>query len=380
MRSTIRCGTRTPKTRTELCPKFDVTFTALLEDLDQRGLLDETLVIAVAEFGRTPKINSKGGRDHWGPVFSFAIAGAGISGGQVYGASDKNGAYPAKDRVRPGELTATIFHLLGINYAGMFSDRTGRPHRLTEGDPLFKLLGTEPAAKRLQQSTGDIARVPPFDRSLLLNTQFQNAEAIRDFDGDSRPKGWRAQPLLSATSPGVTLASGRRQPADANVARIGFQSRDTALTIKTRQRLVLAQEVRSPFAGRYKLSMRCRGRAGSRKQFAEWFAKHFQSRLVFFQFGDQKKSPRKRRELASVVFAPKYQSRKSTEWQTVQLEKNFVNPKAGSNFSFGAGLGVAVIVETQADFEVPPDAAAFLEIAQIDLQFVGKKRIETVKV
>ena len=64
-----------------LCPLFDVGYTALIEDLDQRGLLDETLVVAIGEFGRTPKINPKSGRDHWGPVFSAALAGAGISGG-----------------------------------------------------------------------------------------------------------------------------------------------------------------------------------------------------------------------------------------------------------------------------------------------------------
>ena len=66
-------------------------FTALIDDLHVRGLLDETLVVAMGEFGRTPKINKDGGRDHWGPVFSFVMAGAGISGGQDYGSSDRNG-------------------------------------------------------------------------------------------------------------------------------------------------------------------------------------------------------------------------------------------------------------------------------------------------
>ena len=77
-----------------LCPQFDVGFTALIEDLDARGLLAETLVVVIGEFGRTPKINSKGGRDHWGHVFSFALAGAGIRAAQVYGSSDAHGAYP----------------------------------------------------------------------------------------------------------------------------------------------------------------------------------------------------------------------------------------------------------------------------------------------
>ena len=125
-----------------LCPKFDVGFTALVEDLDTRGLLDETLVVAIAEFGRTPKINALGGRDHWGPVFSFALAGAGISPGQVYGASDRHGAYPARNRVTPADLTATIFHLLGISHHAEFKDQLGRPLPIVEGgNPIKEIVG-----------------------------------------------------------------------------------------------------------------------------------------------------------------------------------------------------------------------------------------------
>lgn len=123
-----------------LCPQFDQGFTALIEDLESRGLLDETLIVAVGEMGRTPKFNSNGGRDHWGNVFSFVLAGAGIRTGQVYGASDRNGAYPARDRVAPPDLTATILHLLGIGHEATFSDRTGRPQRTTEGEPIRGLL------------------------------------------------------------------------------------------------------------------------------------------------------------------------------------------------------------------------------------------------
>ena len=123
-----------------LCPQFDQGFTALIEDLESRGLLDETLVVAIGEMGRTPKFNASGGRDHWGNVFSFVLAGAGIRTGQVYGASDRNGAYPARDRVAPHDLTATILHLLGIGHEATFSDRTGRPLRATEGEPIRELL------------------------------------------------------------------------------------------------------------------------------------------------------------------------------------------------------------------------------------------------
>src|SRR5262249_9026208 len=124
-----------------LCPQFDVTFAALLDDLADRGLLEETLVVVIGEFGRTPRINKLGGRDHWGHVFSCALAGAGIRGGQVIGASDKNGAYPATDPIRGGDLTATIFHLLGIDPGGMFHDKAKRPHRITTGEPIVAMLG-----------------------------------------------------------------------------------------------------------------------------------------------------------------------------------------------------------------------------------------------
>jgi hypothetical protein len=145
-----------------LCPQFDVGFSALLEDLQERGLLDETLVVAVGEFGRTPKFNAKGGRDHWGPVFSCALAGAGISGGQVYGSSDASGAYPKTGRVLPQELCATIFHLLGIGHNATMRDRTDRPIHICNGQPLEKLLGSRPATMKRRSATGVIGPVPDF--------------------------------------------------------------------------------------------------------------------------------------------------------------------------------------------------------------------------
>ena len=115
-----------------LCRRTDLPSAGLIRDLKQRGLLDETLVVAVGEFGRTPKFNAAGGRDHWGPVFSCALAGAGISGGQVYGSSDVNGAYPRTGRVLPQELAATIFHLLGIDHEKLTYRFSGRDMRLTD--------------------------------------------------------------------------------------------------------------------------------------------------------------------------------------------------------------------------------------------------------
>ncbi len=128
--------------RDVLCPQFDLSFSALVADLHERGLLAETLVIAMGEFGRTPKINAQGGRDHWGHCFSLAVAGAGIEGGQVIGASDKAGGYPVSRPLRPQDLAATIFHLLGIDSNGDFPDLFGRPRPLTNGGtPIRELVG-----------------------------------------------------------------------------------------------------------------------------------------------------------------------------------------------------------------------------------------------
>src|SRR5437773_3546288 len=99
--------------KTALMPPMDQAYSALLEDLAARGLLDETLVVWMGEFGRSPKINASGGRDHWGHVFSVALAGGGVRGGQVYGASDRIAGHARDGRVEPQDLAATIFHCLG---------------------------------------------------------------------------------------------------------------------------------------------------------------------------------------------------------------------------------------------------------------------------
>jgi hypothetical protein len=127
--------------KTHLLPQADLSLSALIEDLDTRGLLDSTLVVAMGEFGRTPKINGDGGRDHWPDCYTVLLAGGGVQGGTVFGASDKNGAYPAADPVTPGDLAATIFWRFGIDPATEIRDQTGRPHRLAAGEPIGQLFG-----------------------------------------------------------------------------------------------------------------------------------------------------------------------------------------------------------------------------------------------
>jgi hypothetical protein len=124
----------------QLMPLLDRTYSALLEDLGDRGLLDETLVVWMGEFGRTPKINGAAGRDHWGQVFSIALAGGGVRGGQVIGSSDRIGGYPREGRVLPQDLTATIFHVLGIPPESELHNNLGRPLAITRGQVIRSLF------------------------------------------------------------------------------------------------------------------------------------------------------------------------------------------------------------------------------------------------
>jgi hypothetical protein len=126
--------------KTVLAPTADQAFAALLEDLADRGMLDESLVLCIAEFGRTPKMNARGGRDHWGHVFSVALAGGGVKGGQVFGASDPQGAYPREGRVTPQDLTATVLHCLGYAPDAEIHDSLGRPFPASRGKVIRAIL------------------------------------------------------------------------------------------------------------------------------------------------------------------------------------------------------------------------------------------------
>jgi hypothetical protein len=126
--------------KTALMPTMDAAYSSLLEDLSDRGMLDDTLVVWMGEFGRSPRINVNGGRDHWGAVFSVALAGGGVRGGTVFGVSDSEGAYPAAGRVQPQDLLATILRLTGHDTDQMLTDLTGRPHAITTGRVIDEIL------------------------------------------------------------------------------------------------------------------------------------------------------------------------------------------------------------------------------------------------
>lgn len=359
-----------------LCPMFDVGYSALISDLEQRGLLEETLVVAVGEFGRTPKINSNGGRDHWGSVFSCALAGAGISGGQVFGASDRNGAYPLEGKLHPGDLTATLFHLVGLDPASTFEDRLDRPHPVTKGTPIFKLLGTEPATTNRVPSTGEVARVPPFDPSVtLMQTDFTGDAPLQPIDAPSQPKGWRASTLLDAGADGWGVR------ASHGVASLGLHGGITR-AIGEDASLILAQEVRSPFAGTYTVRFKLCGSASGSADFEECFAQHFRCRIQFFQFTEKSKCALNRRELAGMDVLPRYTPILG-DFDSVELTREFINPNLGANFSFGLGMGVALVIERKTSGSLKMWSGRIptgVQVAEAQVVFNAKPRVEDVRV
>jgi hypothetical protein len=127
--------------KNDLVPPADQAFAALIDDLSCRGMLEETLVIAMGEFGRTPKMNGSAGRDHWPHCYTVVLAGGGVRGGISFGTSDKFGAYPDTDAVTPADLAATLFWRFGLDPARELTDLTNRPYKLADGQPIKALFG-----------------------------------------------------------------------------------------------------------------------------------------------------------------------------------------------------------------------------------------------
>src|SRR5262249_6140710 len=135
--------------RERLCPVTDLAFSALLDDLGERGMLDETLIVWTGEMGRTPRVGQsvvggagagRDGRDHWGRVFTSVLAGAGIRGGTVYGSSDRYAAEPATNPTSPADLVATIYHLLGIDPRLEIHNVLGRQLTMGDGNVIQEIL------------------------------------------------------------------------------------------------------------------------------------------------------------------------------------------------------------------------------------------------
>ena len=133
-------GNNFNRLKNDLCPPADRALTALLEDLSRTGRLEETLIVWVGEFGRAPVINGSTGRDHHPRCYSGLMAGGGIRGGQVFGASDQHAAYPADKPVSPHDLVATMYHSLGVASEAVLHDSLNRPHRIHDGRVIGELF------------------------------------------------------------------------------------------------------------------------------------------------------------------------------------------------------------------------------------------------
>jgi hypothetical protein len=272
---------------------------------------------------------------------------------------------------------------------------------------VFKLLGIEPATTKRTASTGDIARVPPYEERLLVNTSFDPGTALLPIDRGPRPLGWRATPILadentggfgvrrltdgrvaigihagSTTGPvGVPPSGGKAtQPAKA-----GTPTTTGPLEIPQGAKAILAQEVRSPFAGRFMMTLSALGQGISREFFESVLSKHFTCRLMYYQYTDAQKNPLARKELATQVVPWKWADPQVPALEKIVFVHTFENPNPGQNFSFGLGLGVAVVVEKTsagtlqlAGGDVPPWAA--LCIQSLQLEFSGKPIKEDVTV
>jgi hypothetical protein len=377
-----------------LCPQFDVTFTALIEDLEQRGLLAETLVVAVGEFGRTPKINPHGGRDHWGHVFSLALAGAGISGARVYGSSDKHGAYPRDGRFEPQDLSATILHLLGVGHTATFPDPAGRPQHATLGEPLYALLGERPATSERTIAQGNLALVPAYTKDLLLNCSFEDPHPLTAIGSGKRFKGWQGMPLVAPAAPaappsvdfgvvldGVDAGAGPPRTGKKHVRLgIGVFGPSPSGTIAAAARAILTQEVRNPRAGTYAITVHVR--AGEKAADFELLRRNFGCRMVLFGYRDLAKNLLNgMREYASVVIEPEFETDAAGARQEFSLTRALRSQDAGaSEIEMGVGLALLLERTTPGDLAVPAGTRAYFAIDDVEISFVPRPRNDDVKV
>jgi hypothetical protein len=200
-----------------LMPSVDRPIAALLEDLESRGLLDETLVVWNSEFGRTPKINRNAGRDHWGPCNSAVMAGGGVPGGQVYGATDAQAAYPISHRVTQDDIAATIYHLLGFQPDTMIHDRLNRPLPVALGEPIPELLGGHAKPKPTPNPPTIVrAEVGPFTSMLM---QRGNRFLTCDFGNRASEKPWKVTNWSQPAGDGLNRS--RRPLKEATIKYLG---------------------------------------------------------------------------------------------------------------------------------------------------------------
>jgi hypothetical protein len=319
------------------------------------------------------------------------LAGAGISGGQVFGASDKNGAYPAVDPIRPHDLTATIFHLLGIRHDDVFLDRTNRPQPVTRGEPLYRLLGEHPATAERCVATGDESFVPEYDTTLLIDTDFHSGRYF-SATAASRQKGWRVAPLPEHQSPDHVglftqidlncpqqLRMGVRGQLNSSEVVDLTQPTDT-VTVEVGQKLVLAQEIKNARGGHYTLTASIKSGGSSADVFERIYGSSLVCRLELFRYANMKKSPLETEVLAVSKFVPTFDAENAGSIVQFQVSEFLGSKIPGVNFATGNGLGVALIIECAEPLKVAAGESAWLQVHNVTLEFQAHQRNNDVTV
>ena len=329
--------------RDTLCPRFDLGFSTLIDDLDQRGLLGETLVVVLGDFGRTPKINARAGRDHWGNVMSIAVAGGGVATAQVIGSSDRTGGHPTSNPFNPSDMSATIFHLLGIDPSSHI-EAAGRAVQITRGKIIQELLGSRPVTSARVEPGGRVGPLPDFNRGPVSNTNFElgiplsNRFQQADF-WIGRPH-WnpdRPDDFSVATSVKRSVSNSTDESYQAQIG-FGLFSGVGKGRIAKGHKAILAQEVYNQRPGRYSFSAVVSGEG--RPEAAKEWNRHFRSRLIIFRFTDASKRIDKIAELASTTFEVPFDSTPAK----VKVSR-MMKDQGGGSGELHMGIGVAVIVE-----------------------------------
>lgn len=364
-----------PRMKDVLCPQFDLSFPALIEDLDQRGMLAETLVVAIGEMGRTPTFNAAGGRDHWGNVWPFVLAGAGIRTAQVVGASDHRGAEVRDGKVTPSDLTATMAHLLGIGHHAMFRDKADRPHKVAEGEPIRVALGLEPATRERTTPGGIVSPNAVVTNALLVDTDFEPPAVLHAPDKPVR--GWQAFPVAQDDRFGVLLARvpDKRSRSGEHHIGIGYglQTGNGKGTLAKNERAMLCQEVFNPRPGRYTLTVHASGGAFDRPDYyRDVWVKNFTCRLVIFGYADASKDPRKIIELASEKFSPPFAGPYESDYRAYSVSAVLRDQDGGGQTAKGIGVGVIVDKTSAGELDVPkggPRSQGLIRIDDVRLEF-----------
>jgi hypothetical protein len=282
-------------------------------------------------------------------------------------------------------VTATIFHLLGIDPQGVFYDKSNQPHFLTRGEPLLRLLGTETATRERCQPSGDPSFVPAYHTRLLLDTDFQSGKPLIPTTPTTRERGWRAFPLWDVASSNafsVRLTDERHVVLGVGMGDGGKAERSAPNPPSLTQgsRALLAQEIRNARGGHYTFAVQASGGGTSRDFFERVFLAHFTCRLILFRYANTSKDPNRVTVLAAADFRPTFGDGATAA--AFEVNRFLGSTQPNVNFPIGNGLGVAVVVEKTSpgtlSFPGSGPFQAYLRVHSVALDFSARPRDETV--